>query len=101
MKKIYTVTTMMIHSKTHEILRRRTIGWFENKADAEDVILKNSYDINEAGYYPYAVIEEVEQGIYPICMKTWWFKWFNGSVETYKACNRPKSVTNLVNFSAG
>ncbi len=42
----------------------RTVGLFETEAEAVRVFDKNLGDLNEAGYYPLAVIERIEWGLY-------------------------------------
>lgn len=42
----------------------RTVGWYKDLSIAEKVVESNACDINE-GYYDWALIEEVPEGLYP------------------------------------
>lgn len=58
----------------------RTILITANDGLARDMVLANSYDLHEAGYYPYVVIEQMEEGApYGLGPKgsgrQWWFHW--------------------------
>lgn len=61
-KVIYTVTT--IRSKG-ENRHNRTVGWYENREEAFACLDKNLGGLVEAGYYQYAVVEKVPNGLYP------------------------------------
>ena len=45
--------------------RVRTVAIYQNKESAVETIEKNRGDLNEAGYYNWAIIEEYEYGLYP------------------------------------
>ena len=42
----------------------RCVGFFENYTDAVNRVIHNSFDISEDGYYPYAILEYIPEGIY-------------------------------------
>jgi hypothetical protein len=46
--------------------RSRTVGVFKAFVDAVEVLSADMGDLNEAGYYHYAVIETITWGLYPI-----------------------------------
>jgi hypothetical protein len=60
--RIYTVQVFGIDEKG-EIKRSRNWGYFLDKELAREVILQNVTDIYEAGYYNYALLNEIPQGI--------------------------------------
>jgi hypothetical protein len=95
---IYTVATINDEST-------RVVGWFPTKEEAELCILNNYGDIYEDEYYPTAVIEEVEMGLYPICEKSWWFKWCKRTninmFQGYKPIKKPKKLKQIINFTIG
>jgi hypothetical protein len=106
---IYTVTTILFGKKEltvgpnkgkkiFAILDERVVGWFEKKKDAKQCIEENWGDIYEGGSYPYAVIEECGEGLYPICLKSWWFRWRD---KGYKHSRKPKSYKHVINFGIG
>lgn len=54
----------------------RTWGYFTTLQRAEHVVLENRTDIFESGYYDYAVIEQVRDGLYAAAnaKERWWFR---------------------------
>lgn len=101
--KIFTVTTLRRIDPNSGIgFGGRTVAWYKDFKDAEKCILTNSGDINECGYYPYAVVEEVEEGLYPINEKVWWFEWQGGFKNGgYKPIEQPEKLKNICNYSIG
>ncbi|MHA2279524.1 MAG: hypothetical protein ACXAC5_01345 [Promethearchaeota archaeon] len=45
--------------------RRNSVGLFESREKACEALELNLGDLNEAGWYPFAIIEELEFGLYP------------------------------------
>ncbi len=79
----------------------RSVGFFEKFEVAEQEVLNNTFDINEAGYYLYAVIEETEEGIYSIPRKEHWYEW-NRTKQCYeKIPNKPERFKKVVCFGLG
>jgi hypothetical protein len=60
--KIYFVTTLEDLYDSYSF--KRTVGYYCNIEDAKYVVENNVCDINET-CYDYAVIEEIEEGMYP------------------------------------
>jgi hypothetical protein len=56
------VTTLRV-GKDHP--HNRTVGWFPTLDLATQCMTENWGSLIEAGYYQYAVVEEVEAGVYP------------------------------------
>ena len=88
----------------------RTVGYFFHRDDATYVVETNSCDIYENGYYPYAVIEEVLPGVYPIHPDHWndsshqmWYRWrsFNEDVPGYKLTEKPKQFSKIICWTMG
>lgn len=44
----------------------RILGFHDNFDDAENAVIKNTGDMSENGYYPYAIIEEINLGSYGV-----------------------------------
>jgi len=63
MMSVFAITT--IRGTDPDVLDLRTVGFFETAQKATEVLDKNHGDLNEAGYYSLAIIEEVEFGLYP------------------------------------
>lgn len=60
----------------------RCVGYVTSLEEAKDIVENNRYDLNEAGCYPYAVIENIPAGIYHYDFEPLWFK-FNDETEKY------------------
>ena len=76
----------------------RTVGYFSKYEDALEVVTKNYGDIYEEGYYPYALIENVPEGLYKYDTEPQWFKW---DIDGYKQCDTPEEYKNTVGFGIG
>ena len=103
MKKIYLVATFRKYSAEYGTEGSRTVGWFPTKKDAVKCITENWGDIYEDGYYPFAVIEDVQPGLYQTCESTpIFFKW-EGDVKTggYKKTKKPKELGHFFGFTIG
>ena len=99
--KIYTISTIRSFDE-HGNISNRVVGFYRSRALAEKVIETNSGDIYEQGYYPYAMIEEVEEGLYPYCPNALWYKW-EGDKESgkYVPMDKPAILKHIVNFTMG
>jgi hypothetical protein len=54
-------------------MRRRTVGFFWAVEQAEEILARNRGALDEAGWYRWAVIEDVSAGLYPSgCNHRWW-----------------------------
>lgn len=79
----------------------RCVGYFSNIEDAIDLVKNNSCDINEAGYYPYVVIENIAEGIYQYDSHPVWFK-YNDAIDEYEKSDRPDFIDGwYVGFGIG
>ena len=87
----------------------RCVGWFKSVEDAEKAVKENKMDFSESGSYKYAVIEKVEEGVYPFSSSDEQ-KWYKVEVEQnengiddilYKECDVPIEYKNISNFSIG
>lgn len=78
----------------------RCVGIYQHLQNAIFDIGANTYDIYEDGYYPFAVIEELESdSVYGLDsegpLKQYWFEWKDGA---YKGCEKPKKFELVVGF---
>lgn len=79
----------------------RCIGYVSKLEDAMKIVEENQCDLWEAGYYPYAVIENIEEGIYQYDQSPIWFT-FNEETERYNKSDRPYFIpSNYVGFAIG
>jgi hypothetical protein len=95
----YTITTLEPNKKSG-IKHCRCIGLAVDKMRAIDIVSHNCGDINENGYYTYAVVERIEPGLYPAVLEAIWFKW-NKNKKRYDGCTVPKEFAHMVNFGIG
>jgi hypothetical protein len=65
--------------------------------DTVEFIANNTTDINEAGYYPYAVLirEELPDVYFSNCVEQQWYK-FDGKIRKYVECKKPKRLENYI-----
>ena len=91
---IYTITTL-----TNDGEDSRCVGYFATFERAEEALAENECDINEADTYPLAVIERVQEGLYPATEELW-YKW-NGLLGRYVPCDKPDQFKNFCNFGIG
>ncbi len=96
--KVYFVATIR-NINLEGTMGTRTVGYFETLEEARKCVEENWGDIYEEGYYKYAVIEDVEPGIYmsaesnPI-----FFKWKDGK---YQEIERPVELKGFFGFTIG
>lgn len=99
MKTIYTVTTMHFREPDYGPTPR-CVAWFPSLDEARACILENRGDIWET-VYTYALIEELEPGLYPDMAAEHWFIW-NHEEHAYEATTaRPAEAEQWAHFSIG
>ena len=96
MTKIYFVTTIRIvekeiNSSNIVDFDTRTVGYFSTVERAIECLEKNWGDLNEAGYYPWAVIEAVPEGLYPVLdqEESIFWEWQGGENGIWKRLPAP------------
>lgn len=96
--KVYFVSTI-INIDIEGTIGTRTVGYFEDLETARQCIEENWGDIYEDGYYKYAVIEDVEPGLYMSGSATpIFFKWIDGK---YQEIEKPAELKGIVGFTIG
>ena len=85
----YTLTTISKNGK-----RVRTVGVFKEHVDVRDILQHNCGDLNEAGYYDYAVIERLKFGLYPVAPAAWQFWWQYQKNTWTRIPSTPKSLAD-------
>lgn len=98
---IYVVTTMVIDADGQH-RGKRSQGWYRSWKKAETALHRNYADLWECDF-THAVIEEVEEGVIPICTVRRWYRSFRddyGKVHLVERLEEdPKP--GLINFSIG
>ena len=73
-KSVFAITTVGFYSldptypcaeHLKGTMRQRTVGLFGNLEHAQKILDGDYGDLNEAGWYPWAIIEQIEFGLYP------------------------------------
>lgn len=61
----------------------RCVGYLSDKQKAIEAVIENACDLYEAGAYPYAIIEHIEEGFYQYDFEPLWFK-YNRNKNEYE-----------------
>ena len=101
MKKIYTIMTF---SKLDcspggfpDFGPTNLWGWYKSKKDAFEAVTSNACDSWET-CYDYALIEEVEEGLYPGSHIRWFFE-YDKSKDKYESINEPEFLQHFSGFT--
>ena len=92
---IYTITTIRGSLEGGQ----RCVGFYHEVENAIRAVEDNAMDINELGYYHYAVVEKVNIGIYNFEMEEIWFKWH--PAKGYLKIDKPENFKRIVAFGMG
>ena len=92
---MYFVTT--VDSKDEDT---RCVGYFTTFKRAEKAVLDNACDIWET-CYDYAVIENIDEGLYQYDQNAVWYKWNDLDEKYVRIEGRPEQYKNQVGFSIG
>jgi len=93
--RAYTITVFVDYDEKG-IHNSRCVGYYTNFADADEDVKNNNLDIHEYTY-TYAVIEKMEEGLYPLAKERWFYEWDGG----YKPMEEPKELIFYTNFCIG
>lgn len=90
---MYFITTIGI--RKDGTIHDRTIGMYKSYRKAKKRIMQNACDMFEQGYYKYALIVKVKEGIYPApdylykSNKIVYFRYNSWTNEIYPLKNKP------------
>lgn len=93
---IYLVTTVYFNTDKPNDLETRTWCYFNNVYEAIEFVHNNQTDLNESGYWPFAVIEELKEKSM-ICEKEVWFQ-FDEDFQKYLEIVKPIQLEGIINF---
>lgn len=82
-----------------ELSDNRLVGFYLNKETAFQAVKENWADIWEYGY-DYAIIEEVNEGLYA-CSTTRWFFKYNINTKKYEEIPEPILFNHLCGLTMG
>lgn len=94
--RIYTVTTLHFSDQMYG-RSPRTVAWYPSLETAQQSVVDNWGDIWETTYR-YAVIEELEPGLYPRVVAEHWYEWIE---DRYRPCAKPTQLEGVSHFSIG
>lgn len=78
----------------------RNVGYYTDLGDAINCVSNNDGDIWET-IYTFAMIEEIQEGLYGSAgSHTWWFKW-NNMNQQYESMDMPDLAANKFGFIMG
>lgn len=93
---MYFITTI-----TKDFNEFRCIGYFKDLSNAKRILEYNVHDVYECGYYPYAVIEFIPEGIYRYDLEPQWYKWDKIDNKYIECIFQPLEIKNCVGFAIG
>lgn len=100
---IYLITTMTELKPDERFMadvgRTRAVAFYFSLSDAFETVINNAGDIWET-CYDYAVIEEVEPGLYPYGHNRWFFK-YDINTGLYNLIDEPDFIKHYINFTIG
>ncbi len=88
---MYFVITVNFDREYRYMERERVVGFYDKQIKASTRILENACDIFEDGYYQYAVIQYIEEGLYPNTKVIQWYK-YDRITREVKPCRAPKTI---------
>jgi hypothetical protein len=97
---IYIITRFKSNPFTNEEEKGSTVGFYLDAKVAQEKVEQNCCDLNEAGYYPFIVIEEFSSGIHKESWNTSLFK-FSREENKYKPAKFSKNKFPITNFAMG
>ena len=98
---ITTLTKLKPTHSGHEARASRCVGYLLNKDEAIEAVKANAGDINEAGYYPFCVVETLGEGIYPNTISTAWFEWDQDKGGYQEIDGPPEDLERVICLSLG
>lgn len=94
---MYFLTTVVYNTKTDKV-NAYCWGYFPSKEVAEGIIYRDRGDLHEL-FYPYLVIEKVEEDkLNPEIKEVAWYE-FDAKMLEWKVCERPSALEHIVGFA--
>lgn len=98
---VYTITTITSLSSKRD---SRTVGFYRSLEDADECLKNDWGSLDEAGYYRYAIIERVMEGLYNLHnsdkKREWWHK-RDCKFNAWYPIEKPNKVKHICNWSIG
>lgn len=94
MKRSSLFSVYFVGGVSREPLRHRVWGYFRHRDRAINAALQNETDIYEAGWYPFALVALVGQGMMALPKQQWWFE-YQPETDTYLPIETPEWAKSL------
>lgn len=95
---IRTEQQLNVHGTPYEAVETRCFGWYPTLEEALSAAADNACDINEAGHWPWLVVESAPPGVYcgPLHDGERWYAWVQEGTYAgdghYDPCGPPEGV---------
>ena len=96
---VFHQATIDAQTKSLDLGMSRTVGFFDSLDNANVVLKENTYDVHETIYH-YAVVEQIEMGVYPIAKERWFYK-YDKEKNGYYPIEEPKEFEHYINIALG
>jgi len=103
---IYTITSVAKEDaddmlKNPHTLKTRCVGFVYAESDVNRILKNNIGSLNEAGYWPYIVVEKISPGLYQYDKKPDWYE-YSKCQNTWKKIQCPfKNKYQSVGYGMG
>ena len=77
----------------------RTFGYYKTFEDCDESLKSNACDMHER-LYMYAVVEKIEEGIHPLALERWWYK-YDAEKDGFFPMKEPKFMEHFINIALG
>lgn len=77
----------------------RTFGYYKTFEDCDESLKCNACDMHETIYH-YAVVEKIEEGIHPLALERWWYK-YDREKGGFFPMEEPEFMKHYINIALG
>lgn len=92
--------TCFSNFESEYIENHHTFGYFNDYATCIEALNENWADMCEAGYYTYAVVEKISEGIHSHAKQIAWF-WWDEEKEGFYETAKPEWANGWYGFALG
>lgn len=77
----------------------RTFGYYKTFEDCDESLKCNACDMHEY-LYNFAVVEKIEEGIHPLALERWWYK-YDKEKGGFFPMEEPEFMKHYINIALG
>jgi hypothetical protein len=94
---VFALTTLKLSNDAgRSFARSRTVGVFDEVSDVHALLQDNVCDLEEAGYYPMALVERVQRNsLYAVARERLWYQ-YDQDFGGYRPCSEPAGLERVV-----